>query len=240
MRRYAEAISAYGRALAMVPEDFETQVALAMMLQASGDFDASGRMLAAIPPEVDPDGSVSFARWHLAFVRREPDAALAVLEHAPAWLVNSYPSSLGPVTLLRAQALAQKGEAEPARAAFLQAEEALEGLLGNPRTQAEAQSHLALVYAGLGQKEAALEAGRRATESLPVSRDVIKGGFYLTQLAMVEAQLSEKQSALDHIEQLLAIPAGHVLSRASLRLDPVWDSLRSDSRFEKLCQEKKQ
>jgi hypothetical protein len=42
-----------------------------------------------------------------------------------------------------------------------------------------------------------------------------------------------------HIEQLLAIPVGHTLSRASLRLDPVWDPLRKDPRFRKLCEEKK-
>ena len=125
-----------------------------------------------------------------------------------------------------------------ARTTFLKAQQALEGLLDKPRTQAEAQSYLASVYAGLGQKEAALESGRRATETLPYSRDDMIGGFYLAQLAMVEAQVGEKQSALNHIEQLLAIPVGHVLSKASLRLDPVWDPLRSDSRFQKLCEEK--
>jgi len=91
----------------------------------------------------------------------------------------------------------------------------------------------------LGQKEAALESGLRATENLPASRDVIVGGSYLTQLAMAEAQVGEKESALNHIEQLLAIPAGHALSRASLRVDPVWDPLRNDPRFQKLSQEKK-
>ena len=90
----------------------------------------------------------------------------------------------------------------------------------------------------LGQKEPALKAGRRATEILPFSRDVIIGGTYLAQLAMVEAQLGENQSALEHIEQVLAIPAGHALSKASLRTDPVWEPLRDDPRFQKLCEEK--
>ena len=142
------------------------------------------------------------------------------------------------MALLRAQALVQKGEAGPARAAFLEAQKALAGSLDNPRAQAAAQSDLALVYAGLGQKDAALESGRRATETLPYSRDVMVGGYYLAQLAMVEAQVGEKQSALYHIEHLLAIPVGHVLSKASLRLDPAWDPLRSDPRFQKLCEQK--
>jgi TolB-like protein/Tfp pilus assembly protein PilF len=238
MRRYAEANSAYDRALALVPDDFETQVGRVQMLQTSGDLDAASKALAKIPPDIDPAGSVSFARWQLALVRRQPDAALAALVHAPAWLLNGWPSTRESVALLRAQALVQKGDVGPARAAFLEAQKALEGLLDNPRAQAEAQSSLALVYAGLGQKEAALESGRRATEALPYSRDDMIGGFYLAQLAMAEAQVGEKQSALNHIEQLLAIPVGHVLSRASLRLDPVWDPLRSDPRFQKLCEEK--
>lgn len=238
LRRYAEANSAYDRPLALVPDDFETQVSRVVMLQTSGDLDAASKALAMIPAGIDPDGSVTFARWQLALVRRQPDAALAAVEHAPALLVNAWPSTRVPVALLRAQALARKGETGPARAAFLEAQKTLEALLDNPRTQAEAQSYLALVYAGLGQKEAALQSGRRATETLPVSRDVIIGGSYLAQLAMVEAQVGEKQSALDHIEQLLAIPVGHVLSEASLRLDPVWDPLRSDPRFQKLCAQK--
>jgi TolB-like protein/Tfp pilus assembly protein PilF len=237
MRRYTEANSAYDRALALVPDDVETQVARAMMLQTSGDLDAASRKLAMIPAAIDPDGWVSFSRCQLALVRHQPDAALAALEHAPAWLVNHWPNTREPLALLRAQALVQKGEAGPARAAFLDAQNALEGLLDNPRAQTEAQSYLALVYAGLGQKEAALESGRRATETLPYSRDDMIGGFYLAQLAMVETQVGEKQSALDHIEQLLAIPVGHVLSKASLRLDPIWDPLRSDPRFQKLSEE---
>ena len=60
------------------------------------------------------------------------------------------------------------------------------------------------------------------------------GGFYLAQLAAIEAQVGEKESALNHIEQLLAMPAGHVVSTASLRFDPAWNPLRSDPRFQKL------
>ena len=239
MRRYAEAVPQYDRTLVLVPDDIETQVGRVSALQMSGDLDAANRTLATVPTAIDPEGWVSFARWQLALVMRQPDAALTALEHAPPWLVNSWPNSRVPVALLRAQALVQKGEAKPARAAFLEAQRALEGLLDQPRAQAAAQSYLALVYAGLGEKKDALESGRRAIDNLPPSRDVIIGGSYLTQLAMAEAQVGEKQSALEHIEQLLAIPAGHAISRASLSFDPVWDPLRSDPRFEKLCQVEK-
>lgn len=236
LRRYAEANAAFERALALVPEDYEAQVYRISTAQMSGDLEGAKKALAAVPADIDPEGSVSLARWQLAMAMHQPDAALAALEHAPAWLLNNWPSARDPAALLRAQALSQKGETAAAHDAFLEAQKALETLLDNPRERADAESNLGLVYAGLGNKEKALEFGRRATEDLPVSRDMMVGGFYLTQLAMVEAQVGEKEAALDHIERLLSMPTGHAISRASLRLDPVWDPIRNDPRFQKLSQ----
>jgi TolB-like protein len=234
VRRYVEAISFYNRALALLPEDYESQVNQVTAFQMSGDLDATSKALTAIPSDADSEGSVTVARWQLALTMRQPDKALEALEHAPAWLLDYFPSARVPVALLRAQALVQKGETGPARAAFLDAQKALEGLLRNPRAEADVQGCLALVHAGLGEKEAALEAGRRATNDLPVSRDVMVGGSYLAQLAMTETQVGDNESALSHIEQLLTLPVGHVLSAASLRLDPRWDPLRDDTRFKAL------
>jgi TolB-like protein/Tfp pilus assembly protein PilF len=233
-RRYAEADARFNRTLVLSPDDLEAQVYRATALQMRGELEAASRVLAAIPADSDPQGSVSFMRCQLALTMRQPDAALASIAQAPAWLTNLWPSSRQPVTLLRGQALALKGEAGLAREAFLQAQQALEALLKEPREQADAESFLAFVYAGLGQKSMALDAGRRATALLPPSQDVIVGGFYLAHLAAVEAQVGEMPSALNHIEELLAMPAGHVLSTASLRFDPAWDPLRSDPRFKAL------
>jgi len=239
LRRYTEAVAVFDRALAIVPDDYETQVDQVTALVLKGDLESASRKLAAMPREGDVEGSASLVRWQLALAMHQPDQALAVLEHAPAWLLDTLAGSRQPISLLRAQALMQKGESGLARAAFLDAKKALEGLLGNPRVEADTQGYLALVYAGLGDKQAALDAGRRATTALPISRDVLVGACYLTQLAMAEAQVGEKDSVITHIEQLLAIPVGHALSVAALRLDPRWDAIRDDPRFQKLYQEKK-
>ncbi|HEY1583454.1 MAG TPA: hypothetical protein VGF73_10190 [Chthoniobacterales bacterium] len=99
---------------------------------------------------------------------------------------------------------------------------------------ADAQSYLGLVYAGLGEKEAALKVDRAAVELLPISRDVMVGVFYLERLARVEAQVGEVGAAIEHLDRLMSSSGGETVSIASLRIDPVWDSIRADPRFQAL------
>ncbi len=234
LRRYAEADAAYARSLAIFPGDIEAQEQRAASMMYSGDTEAAARILEAIPGDTDPQGSVSLLRYKLAMTTHQPDAALAAIAHAPNWLMTRWEHSLAPLSLLRGEALALKGDAGAARSAFLEAERELQGLLDKPHELADAQSYLGLVFAGLGQKEAALKSARAAVDLLPMSRDVIVGAFYLERLARVEAQVGETQSAIDHLEQLLSSSGGETVSVATLRIDPVWDSIRNDPRFKTL------
>ena len=238
LRRYAEADAAYARSLAIFPGDIEAQEQRATSMMFSGDMAAAARILEKIPADTNPQGSVSLIRYKLAMTQRQPDAALAAIAHSPDWLMTRWEHSLAPVSLLRGEALALKGDADAARSAFLEAEKELQGLLDQGQQVADAQSYLGLVYAGLGQKEAALKAGRAAVELLPMSRDVIVGAFHLERLARVEAQVGETQAAIDHLEQLLSSSGGETVSVATLRIDPVWDPLRKDPRFQKLCEQR--
>ncbi|MFI4970683.1 MAG: hypothetical protein ACHP7D_10800 [Lysobacterales bacterium] len=234
IRRYADADAAYARSLAIFPADIEAQVQRATSMMFSGNLPAAERTLAAIPADMDPQASVSLLRFKLAMIQRKPDAALAVIAHAPDWLMTRWEHSVAPLGLLRGQALAAKGETGPAHAAFAQAEQALQDMLKNPETAVDALSYLGLVHAGLGEKEAALTAAGAAAEQLPMSRDVIVGAFQLERLARVEAQVGEIRSAIDHLQQLMDSAGGETVSVATLRIDPVWDLLRRDPRFRKL------
>ena len=81
--------------------------------------------------------------------------------------------------------------------------------------------------------------GARLAPGFPArSQDVLSGAWYLCQRAGTEAEFGETESAINHIEQLLAAPAGFYISDASLRTDPVWDPIRKDPRFQKLLETK--
>ncbi|MEO8459668.1 MAG: hypothetical protein ABI451_03990 [Dokdonella sp.] len=236
LRRYAEADAAFDRSIALAPDNAYAYVYRAGARQMRGDLVAARRVLEAIPPDLDPQGAVSLQRFLLAMGMRDADAALAVLAKAPDWLNDGTDGLLMPASLWRGQAFALKGDSAMARAAFADARHALETKLRTSREPAGIQSYLAIAYAGLGQRDAALKSGRLATKLLPITEDALGGAWYLYQLAAVEAHVGEPGLAVDHIRQLLAAPAGFYVSSASLHTDPAWDPLRREESFQGLLQ----
>ena len=88
----------------------------------------------------------------------------------------------------------------------------------------------------LGRKEDAINEGKKAVELLPESEDAVEGPKATAALAEIYASVGEHDEAFLLLDHLLAVPNG--LTVPQLRLDPVWDPLRADPRFQKLCEEK--
>jgi len=234
LRQYESADADYVRALAIEPANAEAIVQRVTSMMMRGDTASAERVLADVPPGMDPEGSVSLVRFRLQMLLRKPDAALAALDGAPTALMSRFEHSLAPSALLRGQALAMKGDFSAARAAYLQAEQQLQPALDNPVTAVNALSFMGLVNAGLGRNAEALAASRAAVDKLPLSRDFMVGGYMQERLARVEAQVGETEAAIGHVRQLLDLPVGSVIALPVLRIDPAWDSLRKDPRFQAL------
>ena len=129
-----------------------------------------------------------------------------------------------------------QGDKEKAQPALEQARRFSEQLLRQAPEDPAIHAHHGLILAALGQKEEAIAEGKRAVELLPESQDAFDGPQSTISLAQIYAWTGESDEAFRLLDHLLTVPGG--LTVPILKLDPVWDPLRSDPRFQKLCEEK--
>jgi serine/threonine protein kinase/tetratricopeptide (TPR) repeat protein len=124
-----------------------------------------------------------------------------------------------------------------ARVAFLRAKSAAEDeMKQNPEAGAELRIQLAKTLAYLGEKNSALAEAQRASELLPESKDAFSGPDITEGVAQVHAILGESDRAIEILDGLLRRPSG--VTVPFLKVNPIWDPLRSNHAFQKLCEEK--
>jgi len=123
-----------------------------------------------------------------------------------------------------------------AQAALERARPVAEQLVREAPDDWASHAQLGVVLAGLGRKEDAINEGKKAVELLPESEDAVEGPQATALLAEIFAWVGEHDEAFRLLDHLLKIPNG--LTVSTLKLDPIWDPLRSDPRFQKLCEEK--
>jgi DNA-binding SARP family transcriptional activator/TolB-like protein len=237
IRRYEDAERTSRRALALEPRDaFAYTIWASVPLLRAGDLVAARRIVQEAAAVSDGYDGMRLP-FYLELLERRYDAAvrrlsnkLGPVETGDDWLVNDQ--------IRKAVVSRLLGDSTGARAHFDSARIELDQRLVDFAQSAQMQnwlrSGLAICYAGLGRRAAALEEARRVLAADPLTVDAISGPAVLQDVALTYVILGERLAALEVLERLLYTPAR--FSAHLLRLDPLWDPLRGDPRFERLVQ----
>jgi Flp pilus assembly protein TadD len=239
VRRYAEADHAYARAAELSADPALSQIRRAQNTVGwKGDLAPLRATLTALSPSSDAFRSSQPAFFDLAWYSRDFPGAVRIAEASdkPNWLYSRGNSVL-PRKLRLAWAYTAMGDAAKARTLYAEIHEAYQAAVKERPADWDAHMALGLAAAGLALKDEAIAEGRRATELLPLTRDAFAGPEYMAYLAQLYVTVGENGQAIDLLQQLMSIPAGLSMSAAMLRLDPTWDPLRADQRFDALLKQ---
>jgi len=241
MRQFQMALKFIDRALDIAPGDNGAIVRKVDAYQALGQFDQADAVLAQMHTDLN-DASMIFAAARQLLLRHSYPTGVALMQSSLAKLDPSQHSDHSGLLFLRGQFQQLAGDSAGATASYTESRQEVQSLLREQPDNPDIISALAMVDAGLGDKETALQEADRAMAKLPASKDALLGPLYEEVRARVLARFGDKDRAITILQHLLAIPYSGTyaapVTAAHLRLDPDWDNLRGDPRFEKLCQEK--
>jgi TolB-like protein/Tfp pilus assembly protein PilF len=194
-----------------------------------GDLDAARNALQSAATSATASATLSEAWYELDFAARDYPAALAVIATAPAAMFDKTPRTLYAARIYHAQ-----GNAAKSQASFVDARDQIEAMLKTAPDDRTLHANLAQALAGLGDGDAAKKEAERALALVSVKYHVFETPSALVNLASVEAHSGRAGDAIEILGRLLAMPAGLDLSVEDLRINPDWDPLRRDPRFQAL------
>jgi tetratricopeptide (TPR) repeat protein len=232
-RKFEAADKVLDRAIVVAPQSFSARGLKAYLAVVwKGDIGFAENQLSSFPPEADPDGRLTSARILLLSLQRKFSDALQVLQqfHGETLASPSYPAC--PKAFLEGILYRNLGDNVKAQAAFERARVLSDQLLRESPNDAARHAQLGAILAGLGQKQEAINEGKRAVELLPESEDAFDGPFVTAAMAEIYACVGEHDEAFRLLDHLLTVPNG--LTVPTLKLGPVWDPLRKDPRFQAL------
>jgi TolB-like protein len=238
LRQFPAALKTYDRVLDIVPNDLNTVASEGAIYQAEGNLEQAGKLLAGVNAQT-PSLVAFLPKINQLFLARHFDEAIRLVRSrlTESRDLPDFERQFEPLFLVIAQQFA--GDVAGARATAQQMLPALETFSKKAPNTPFFALGLSLIHAVLGGKDAAIKEAERAITLLPSGKDAVDGPGYEENLASIEAMVGDKDRAIPRLQHLLEIPYSNCVTPALLRLDPKWDPLRGDPRFQKLCEEKK-
>ena len=229
LRRYPDARETLNRGLALAPANFFLIEWKGMAYLGEGDLAGALAVLKAAAKEVEPTALVAYLATYsdLVWVLDEEQREI-LLRLTP----SAFDDDRGTWALCLVQAYALKGDAANVHTYAEEARKAYEEQLRAAPNDAQRHILLGLALAYLGRKEEAIREGERGVALDPVSKNALTGPYYQHQLVRIYMLVGELEKALDQLEPLLKIPS--YLSPGWLKIDPNFDPLRKNPRFQKL------
>ena len=232
-RNFPAAERLYRRAMEIAPDAASIHLVLSRLLVAwKGDLAGADAIIAQLPPSAQQQSETIMTRVTLRVLERRYDDALALLDAIPPGQSETDAALHEGDLVYRGMLHHIKGESEKARLLFETARQRLGQKIAATPDYAKLHAGLAHVLAYLGDKAGAIAAAERAMQLLPESVDAFDGPKMIIMAAQTYATIGEADRALALIEHLLTAPNG--LTVPTLRLDPMWDPVRNDPRFEQL------
>jgi TolB-like protein/Flp pilus assembly protein TadD len=233
LRNFEAADKIFDRLAAAAPQSLEAALLKGgVAVLWKGDLSVAEKQLSSVPPEVDPGGLMTWVRVWCLTLERKFSEALQVLEKFRGETMFTTTTAPSPKAFVEGMIHLLQGDKPRAQAEFERARVISEKSLQEvPEDPARHAQH-GLILAALGRKQEAIAEGKRAVELLPESQDAFEGPQGTAALAQIYAWTGESDEAFRLLDHLLVVPNG--ITAPSLKLDPAWDPLRKDPRFQAL------